>query len=171
MFLAACQSNPHKVSNYFNASERDTLLTNIVTYVYQKAPYASNETKFQPQFRQFYVKNLPLFSIENLYQAPDSTNYFFVVRPVGNNAKYRRGVLGKFRLKKGSLMPTDFEEIINTPHLEEATVKERGNFLFKELVKNGNLDKYLSMKHYIEWPDSTLVYDKKNNGWVSTHKL
>lgn len=68
-------------------------------------------------------------------------------------------------------MPVDFEEVVNTPHLEEALVKERGVFLFKELTKTGNLDKYLGMKHYIEWPDSTLVYDKKINEWVGKKSI
>ncbi|MFC0181825.1 hypothetical protein ACFFJX_04365 [Pseudarcicella hirudinis] len=84
--------------------------------------------------------------------------------------KYRRGVLGKFKLKQGSLMPEEFEEIVNTPHLEEEVLRERGRYLFQELVKNGNLDKELSMKHYVEWPDSSLVYDRKINEWVSTRK-
>jgi hypothetical protein len=154
------------ISKYFNESERDTLLANMITYIYVKPPYSSNATRFQAQFRKYYVENLPKFSIENYYISSDSTHYFFLIRPVGNTLKYRRGVLGKFKLKNGSLMPTDFEEVVNTPHLEEALVKERGKFLFIELKKTGNLDKYLGMKHYIEWPDSTLVYNKKINEWV-----
>lgn len=176
LFIFSCKSNTNtaterRPSQYFNKSEQDTLLTNIITYIYIKPTYANNATRTQAQFRQYYVQSLPKFSLENYYISADSTHYFFLIRPVGNTLKYRRGVLGKFKLKQatvaaGSLMPTDFEEIVNTPHLEEAIVKERGAFLFQELVKNGNLDKYLGMKHYIEWPDSMLVYDKKVNEWV-----
>lgn len=173
--IISCQNNTNKVSKYFSESERDTLLTNMITYIYVKAPYANNATRFEPQFRKFYVENLPKFSLENYYISPDNTHYFFLTRPVGNTIKYRRGVIGKFRLKNaaaaaGSLMPTGFEEIVNTPHLEENIVKERGNFLFKEIIKTGNLDKYLNMKHYIEWPDSTLVYDKNINEWVGRNR-
>lgn len=169
--MFACQNNTNKVSKYYSDTERDTLLTNIITYIYVKPTYATNATRFQAQFRKYYVQSLPKFSLENYFIAPDSTHYFFLIRPVGNTLKYRRGVLGKFKLKNatadtGSLMPTDFEEIVNTPHLEEALVKERGAFLFKELVKTGNLDKYLGMKDYIEWPDTRLVYDKNINEWV-----
>ncbi len=164
--ILSCTSKSDKTSKYFSKSERDTLLTNIITYVYVKAPYASNATRFEPQFREYYVKSLPKFSIQDYRITNDSTHYFFLIRPVGNSTKYRRGVLGKFKLKKNSLMPIDFEEIINTPHLEEKIVLERGKFLFQELVKTGNLNKYLAMKHYIEWPDERLVYDKKINEWV-----
>lgn len=174
--MFACQNNTNKVSKYYNDTERDTLLTNIITYIYTKPTYASNATRFQAQFRKYYVQSLPKFSLENYFIAPDSTHYFFLIRPVGNTIKYRRGVLGKFRLQQatvatGSLMPTDFEEIVNTPHLEEALVKERGAFLFKELIKTGNLDKYLGMKDYIEWPDSMLVYDKNINEWVGRKSI
>jgi acyl-CoA hydrolase len=37
-----------------------------------------------------------------------------------------------------------------------------------ELVKKGNLNEYLSLRHYVEWPDKYLKYDKVKNTWVST---
>jgi hypothetical protein len=48
---------------------------------------------------------------------------------------------------------------------------ERGSFLFRELQKKGNLTEYLAMKHYVDWPDKYLVYDKKKKTWVSTGVL
>ena len=96
----------------------------------------------------------------------DGWHYFFLIRTVGSSDK-RRGVLGRFHLYPGSLMPRDFEEIVNTPHLTEEEVKERGQFLFNKLVEQGNLDQYMNMKHYIEWPDSTLMYDKVRHQWVA----
>ena len=163
--LFSCAKDKYKAESYFSESQKDTLLTNIITYVFEPATYATKLTKFQPQFRSFYVKNLPNFSLENYYQAPDGWNYFFLIRPVGAS-KYKRGVIGKFKLKENSLKPEAFEEIVNTPHLDEATVKERASFLFKEVVKNRNLDKYLPMKHYVEWPDEHLAYDKKAHEWI-----
>ena len=65
-------------------------------------------------------------------------------------------------------MPEHFEEVVNTPHFSEELVVERGTFLFQELIKKGNLDEYLSMKHYVEWPDKYLKYDIKKNTWVSS---
>ncbi|MBA4852358.1 hypothetical protein H1R81_18235 [Emticicia sp. BO119] len=169
LIALSCTKDKYNVNTYFDKTQQDTLLTNIITYIYRKAPQSSNETKFQPQFRKFYLAVLPKFSIQNYYIAPDSTHYFFVIRPVGN-LPYRRGVVGRYKLGK-NLRPTDFEEIVNTPHLEEKLVKERGRFLFTEFIRNGNLDKYLPMKHYVEWPDANLIYDKKLNEWVApTHE-
>ena len=63
-------------------------------------------------------------------------------------------------------MPKNFKEVINTPHLDEAVVLERGSFLFRELVKKGNINEYLGMRDYVEWPDATLTYNEKTNRWV-----
>lgn len=165
-FLTACHSKNNKVSEYFSAQEQDSLLTNIITYISSPAPQANNTTKFQSQFRGYYLKALPNFSIENYYQANDGWNYIFLTRPVGGSPTFRRGVLAKFKLQEGSFMPQAFEEIINTPHLKEEIVKERGGFLFKMLIKEGNIDKYLPMKQYIEWPDDHLKYNKNTHEWV-----
>jgi hypothetical protein len=169
-FAIGCSTDKYQTSNYYTDSERDTLLTNIITYVYQKAPGAADSTKWKPQFRTFYKNSLPSFYIQNYFIDSLGWHYYFLIRPVGGSDK-RRGVIGKFKLEKGSLKPTEFEEIICTPHLDEEIVKERGSFLFKELVKNGSLEKYMPMKMYVEWPDSTLIYNKKTNNWESPVKI
>ncbi|MDZ7898805.1 MAG: hypothetical protein U5N85_12400 [Arcicella sp.] len=164
-FIFSCQSKNAKSNVSFSDSQRDSLLTNIITYIYIPAPKATQQTKFEPQFRDFYVKNSSKFTLKNLEKSPDGWYYFLVIRPVAGGKMFKRGVLGKFKLKENSVMPTEFEEVANTPHLKEGIVQERSNYLFQELVKNGNLNAQMPMKQYIEWPDEHLAYDKKNNEW------
>lgn len=161
------KSDARSVEYYFANHERDTLLTNVITLMYAKAPGSDSVSKFLPRFRQFYLAQLPNFRFDRYFVTPDSTHYYLIIRPAGKLEKYRRGIGGKFRLGK-DLRPYDFEEMWCTPRLSEAEVQQRGRFLFGEMIKNGNVDKYLSMSHYIEWPDSTLRYDKKRNEWVPT---
>jgi hypothetical protein len=163
--ILSCQSRNAKFNIYLSNNQKDSLLTNIVTYIYTLAPKATRETKFAPQFREFYVKNSSKFTLENLQQTPDGWCYFFMIRPVAGGQLFKRGVLGKFKLQEDSLMPQDFEEVANTPHLKEEVVKERGQYLFQELIKNGNLDKQIPMKQYVEWPDEHLAYDKALHEW------
>ncbi len=167
LILFGCNQKKNTTSSYYSDSERDTLLTNIITYIYKLPPGASDSTKWNSEFRDFYLKSLPSFYIENYSINKQGWHYYFIIRPVGGSNK-RRGVIGKFKLKEKSLMPYEFQETINTPHLEEEIVRERGNFLFEEYLKTDNLDKYLPMKQYIEWPDSSLIYNKKSNHWEST---
>ncbi len=170
IFFISCKSSTD-LESYFNKQQSDSLLINIITYTYQKAPYSTNETKFKPEFRKFYESRLKNFKIERMKQLEDGSYIFFMIRPVGSSSQFKRGVIGKFTLKDDSLLPLDYEEIVNTPHLKEELVKERGEFLFNEYAKAQNLDKYLGMRHYVEWPDSSLVYDKKLKEWVNPKYL
>jgi hypothetical protein len=163
ILFISCKSEPYNINNYYTESERDSLLTNIITYVYIKAPGATDSTKWEPKYRTFYKNSLPSFHIDK-YAIKNDWHYYFLIRPVGGSDK-RRGVIGKFKLKEKSLMPFEFEEVVCTPHLDEEIVKHRGGFLFQEYLKSDNLEKYLPMKHYIEWPDSTLIYNKITNSW------
>ncbi len=167
IFAFSCNSKKQNSSDYYTDNQADTLLTNIITYIYIPAPKANNQTKFQPQFRDFYAKNISKFNLQNYYQAEDGWHYFSIIRPVAGGSLFKRGVLGKFKLKANSLMPSEFEEVANTPHLKEGVVQERSQYLFQELIKNGNLDKQIPMKQYIEWPDEHLAYDKKQHEWIT----
>ena len=142
--------------------------TNIITIISEKALYATDSTKYQAQFRSEYVKRLPLYQFVHLVQDTTGKYTYLISRPVAGRMDLRRGVLGTFTLKPNSLEIDQFEEVVNTPHFDEKTVTERGGFLFRELANKGYLTEYLNMKHYVEWPDSTLRYDKKKRSWVST---
>jgi hypothetical protein len=165
--LASCQSKD-EVGYYFSDSDRDTLLTNIISIISENALYASDSTKFQAKFRTEYVSRLPLYQIVHLTKDTSGIYTYLISRPVAGRKDLRRGVVGTFTLKPNSLAIDQFEEVVNTPHFDEKTVEERGGFLFRELVKKGSLNEFLSMKHYVEWPDSTLKYDKQKRTWVST---
>jgi hypothetical protein len=167
-YFIACQTNEN-ANSYFSKTSQDSLLANIITYTSEYARGANNLTRFEPQFRAEYVSRLPNYKLIKYNITPDSVHYFFISRPAGTI--FRRGVGGKFRLKKGSLVLTDYEELWCTPHFKSDTlVVERGSYLFGEMVKKGNINHLLAMKHYIEWPDSTLVYDTQKHEWVSTRK-
>ncbi len=78
---SACDSK-NDVGYYFSDSERDTLLTNIITYMGEKALYANDSTKYQAQFRSEYVKRLPLYHFVHLIKDTTGTYYFLISRPV-----------------------------------------------------------------------------------------
>ncbi len=164
--LLACKPDTNNPAYYFNQAQQDSLVTNMIAFVAENATYSTDSTRFQPEFRSYYAKQLPKYSLVNLTKDPSGTYYYFLVRPVGKLKMYRRGVVGSFTLDSASLMPKNFKEIINTPHLSEDLVLERGAFLYRELVKKGNINEYMVMRDYVEWPDSTLTYNIHTNRWV-----
>jgi hypothetical protein len=164
--LLACKPETNKPAYYFNQEQQDSLVVNMIAYVAPNANNATDSTRFNAKFRADYAKQLPNYSLVYLSKDPSGIYYYFLVRPVGNLKQYRRGVVGSFTLDSASLMPKNFKEIINTPHLSEELVLERGAFLFRELVKKGNINEYMVMRDYVEWPDSTLTYNIHTNRWV-----
>ena len=61
---------------------------------------------------------------------------------------------------------TDFREVFVTPLLTDDEVKKRGGFLFDEMVKTRNIDQYVSMKTYIQWPNELSTYDTAKYEWT-----
>lgn len=156
----------------FKKTEIDTLMLNIVTYVSKLPNKATLKTRFSPSFAEYYKMNVSKFVFDShYYSEKDEYHYFLIERPAGNDLKYKRTVGGKFKLRKGDFKPYSFEEIFNSPRLPDSIRIERGRFLFKEMIKKGHINEYLSMEHYVEWPDSNLVYDKRQNQWINPKLL
>jgi hypothetical protein len=171
VFMGCSKSYEYDPNNFFKKEEIDLLMPNIVTYVYKLPQSGTLETRFSPTYINYYKNNVPKFAFDShFFSEKDGYHYFLIERPAGNDLKYKRTVGGRFKLRKGDFKPYSFEEIFNSPRLPDSVRIERGRFLFKELIKNGNIDNYLNMKHYVEWPDSTLMYNKSKNVWESTYK-
>jgi hypothetical protein len=49
LFFTQCGSKKEPLQ-YFSESERDSLLTDMITYVYVPAPYSNNQTKFDAKY-------------------------------------------------------------------------------------------------------------------------
>jgi hypothetical protein len=166
ILAGACKPDSNVPAYYFNQDQQDSLVTNMIAYVAENASNATDSTRFNPEFRAYYAKQLPKYQLVRLEKNTQGIYYYLLIRPVGNLLAYRRGVVGSFTLDSASLMPKNFKEEINTPHLDEAVALERGSFLFRELAKKGNINEYLGMRDYVEWPDATLTYNEKTNRWV-----
>ncbi|MFD2034310.1 hypothetical protein ACFSKL_05880 [Belliella marina] len=165
--FVACdgEDKKYQVSHYFDNSEQDTLLTNIVTYIYKVPRGVDPKKKFDLEYRKLYVGQIKNFEFLNYFIDQDSTHYFQLIRPARNEKGYKRGVLGKFKLGNDFEL-IDFEEIANTPMLPVDEIKEKGSYLWKDLMYFKNLDRYFLNKEYVEFPDDRARYDKVKNEWT-----
>ena len=167
ILLFSCRhSDRLSPGQYLSKDEQDTLLVDIVTYVYLKPPGASNQTRHQSEYRQYYIEKAKLFSLENYYKSEDGTHYFYLLRPAHQGQK--RGVGGKYTVspnEKGSLRLKGFEELYVTVVMPEDSLKETGRKITSYLLKHGHLDIYLYDPAIVEWPDRRLQYDKTDNEW------
>jgi hypothetical protein len=166
LVICACEKkDKYEVSNYFSPQQQDSLLVNMVTYIGKKPKLANWQTRHEPQHEEYYRNLSKSFKFGYFHITPDSTHYYYLVRPArsakGNTS---RGVGGKLKLGNNFQL-NDFEEVFNTPILSEQELLEVGNTLFIELINTGNVNRYLNNKNLIEWPDDRLRYDKKKKEW------
>lgn len=163
------KENVYLIDKFVPKAKRDSLMADIITYIYAKPVEATSQNRFEPQFRDYYVKQLIQF--EWLYYSidKDSTHYFYIKRPARSPKGYKRGVAGKFKLDKNGKIK-DFEEIFNTPMLPDIDIFERGKEVFEEILETGGIGKFKDNQAYIEFPSQVSVYDKKIYEWVYNAK-
>ena len=169
--FAACkdQDAPYQVNQHFsNERQLDSLKADLISYVGVPPKRISGLQRLQPKYRQHYIGFLPKYELDRYFIAEDSTHYFFMVRPARSpEANTQRGVGGKFkRNERGRIVV--FEEVYNTPIMEEEEIREKGRELFREMVKTGAIEKYAEDRSYVEWPDERLKYDPRTFEWRYT---
>jgi hypothetical protein len=156
----------HDIGSFYKKQVQDTLMTNIITYIYKVPRGADPKRKHDLEYRQLYVNQIDLFKFVKYHiDTEDSTHYFYLIRPARNEKGFKRGVLGKYKID-GSYNLLDFEEIANTPMIPEEEILENGEYLWKDLIHLGNVDRYFLNKKYIEFPDERARYDKNTNQWT-----
>lgn len=163
--LLFCCSGTQEPRHYFSEQQLDSLLADIITYIFVRPRGAAWDTRFNPEFRKFYVSNLSKFKFEKLYRDQSGIYYFFIIRPARSAEGTMRGVGGRFTLNdNGSI--TSFAEIFNTPVGSLSELRKKGNELFKYMVKHGHVNDYLLNDEYLEWPNAWTYYDTVRHEWL-----
>ncbi len=163
LLMAAC-SNKQTPEAYFDKPQRDSLLTDIITYLYVRPTDSDWQSRFKPAFRWYYVSQLPKFTWQKLYRNSNGTYYFYIIRPARSADGVLRGVGGYFKLNEAGKI-TGFREVFNTPVGARSFLEKTGEELFQHMVKHGNVDAYLLNDAYLEWPNAWTYYDTVRYEW------
>jgi hypothetical protein len=162
--IASC-SDKYDPATYFTAPERDSLLADIITYVYVRPSGANWDTRFNLEFRKFYVSQLPKFRFENLYRDESGNYYYFIIRPARSVEGTQRGVGGTFRLDERNKI-IRFNEVYVTPVGDLVELRKMGVELFEHMVRTGNVEQYMLNDVYLEWPNAWTDYDTVRHEWL-----
>jgi len=156
--------NKYDVARYFPDGTADSLLANMITFIYKRPTTAINRDRTLPEFRAYYVAQLPLFTHTYHTFTADSTHWYYLIRPARSVEGDLRGVGGRFRTN-AQLEMVEFEEVFNTPVMARHDLERVGLMLFEEMVTTGNVDRYLKDRSLVEWPDDRLKYNKEKREW------
>lgn len=152
------------LENFFpEAVAADSLLTDMVTYIGRKPPLATSLTRFDREFREYYIHYSGEFRPIYFFLATDGTHYYYLSRPARSTRGNRRGVGGFFFMEDAQI--TGFQELFNTYVMTEEELEEIGWTLFRSMVENGHVDDFTGNDQYIEWPDERLKYNKELFEW------
>jgi len=165
--ISSCTSDncsKNTFEKHFTGSQRDTLMTDMVTLIGRKPKTADWETRHEPQHRAFYIEQTRQFHMTYFDKNADETYYFYMIRPARSPQGNTRGVGGMFTLNSDGKIEY-FEELFNTPINNTEELKQIGCTLFTEMTATGSVDKYLWNRDMIEWPDDRLKYDKVKREW------
>ncbi len=171
LFCALCftgcgpNKNVYDIDSHLGQNLRDSVLADVITYIYKRPKYSSHETKWESKYRPYYVGLIDSMNVL-YYHADKETNEHFIMlsRPVRSGSeKNRRGVLAKFRLVDNKI--ADFQEILNTPILEADTVVARVVYLWQEYMAFKQFDRYYLNTDYVEFPNLSCRYDFERKEW------
>lgn len=154
----------YDVEKFFSGNSKDTLLANMITFIYKRPPAATPQTRTQPVFRPYYVSNLSLFEYAFHGIGQDSAHYFYLIRPARSVEGTLRGVGGRFTVKGGTEL-VEFEEILNTHISTRDTLLQYGVRFMEEALATGSADSLIADREVTEWPDDRLKYHREKREW------
>jgi hypothetical protein len=155
----------YDVNTYFDQASQDTIMANIITYIYKVPRGVRKENKHLPEYRHLYVQQIPEFEFVHYFIDLDSTHYFYLIRPARNVHNHKRGTAGKYKIGP-NLELLHFQEILNTPMLPVEEIREKGEYLWADLMHFKHVDRYFLNKDYIEFPDDRARYDTTLKEWT-----
>lgn len=173
--LTACNSEKEvdlSPAQYWSVEQQDSVMLRILPYLAKLPRKATHETKFEPQFQEYYNGLLPEFKFRALSPTNDGAFYFLMDRPAPSLYAKRIAVAGKVKVDLDTYNIEEYEEVFWTFKLKEPVLTERSMFLFRELLAGNALDAYLPMnseEEYIEFPDLHNVYNAEARKWDFLH--
>ena len=121
--MLCCQKKDEPLS-HFTPSERDSLLAEIITYVYSPPSEATTQTRFDSKYRKYFVAQISKFKLEKYFVNEEAVHFYYIIRPARSAEGNIRGVGGLFK-KDADGKIISFKEIFNTPVLELPELQQR----------------------------------------------
>lgn len=168
LFLVACSDQKAYSPEQLSAGERDALKESTVRYFAKRPEAASEQTKFESQFNNYYQGKAK--EAELMFYYSDDNVYYMMISQIAPsmNEEKRHATAIRFKLNEQGEI-TEYEEVFRTWKMKPDVLRERGLFLFERMVKGESLEPYLTKNsgdvEYIEFPDDLNQYDKASRQW------
>ena len=153
------------VKSKLDSINYQNLLTDLATRIMRKPDAATWQTKFNPEFRDYFLqKSQELEWVADL--SAGDTTYVYLVRDgkEGNN-KSNRGV-GARLIMDGANKIGYFEELFVTKIIDRLTLEGIGQRFMAAIETGQAAQSFIdSNKGSVEWPDGRLFYSVEKSEW------
>ncbi|HEX8061282.1 MAG TPA: hypothetical protein VF473_10125 [Cyclobacteriaceae bacterium] len=167
--LVGCKSDSSDPTDHLSDKESAKVLWRIVHYAAKLPPAATHETKFKPEFDDYYKAVVADYKWLAIRPNDGQGYYFLFSRPARSITPMSEGIGGIFQLKGDSLVV--YDEVFRMWKMPDTTLQVRGKQMFDRMVQGKDLSLYyprITGDRYIEVPDGRFVYDKQRRLWVDT---
>ena len=163
------QEEKYNPDLYFSKDEQASLIRQTVRYSAKLAPAASHETKFAPEYDEYYERAVRETDLRRCFPDPDQNKsfYFLMTRRARSIWPAREAVGGVVTLDDNNQVD-DYKEIFRTWKMAEDSLNDRSFELFDLMAKGNDLTPYQSKykgDRYIEFPDDRYYFNAEKRRW------
>lgn len=167
--LAASCTKQIEADKNLSTDQYQKYLKSIAPFCMKKPDRMEYADRANPTNSSFYDLALKETQASLKFFAENDTAKFFMYRYKDITSLYEhyRALGGYFKTnEKDSLVFINF--LYHTPRFTAEEMEKKGSELFREMIKTGNVNKYLGDKKYIHTPNTDFYYNTKLNKWDYT---
>lgn len=166
LLLAACsQYAPEKT---MNAEELEQLSKTMAPFLYKKPDHVAFEERTNPENERHYreMQNACQGKFTHLKTKGDTLYFNFMYTDISSLYEHYKSFGGKVIVKENKVEYIHL--YYHTPRIEPKDTAKVNDLLFANLVKKGNVDKYIGNRDLIHTPNDDFYYDVENKHWDYT---
>lgn len=141
------------------------LLTDLATRIMRKPDAATWQTKFNPEFRNYFVQKSQELEWVADHAAGDTTYVYLIRDGKAGNTQSNRGV-GARLILDGANKIEFFEELFVTKIVDRLTLEGIGQRFIAAVEAGKTAESFIdSNTGSVEWPDGRLFYSVEKSEW------
>ncbi len=168
ILLAGC-STQYEAKQNLSQEEYERWMNTVAPFVIKKPDHVVYEERTKAEHKVFYDNFIKETGGQLRYAVKtDTANiFFFSHRDYTSLYEHYRGLGGYFRTDSNGNL-NYLMLLYHTPRFTKEEMEEKGAELFKEMVRRGNVSKFIGNKQYVHTPNNDFYYNDRINRWDYT---
>jgi hypothetical protein len=174
LILISCSNNKTDInpSASLSIEEQNDFKYEIIRYTGKIAPKATENTKFNSEFDEYYKNLAQKHDLIAFYTDKINGYDYFMLTRIAPSIHLRKVAIGGKVSKDENGTIIYYEEAFRTYKMPENELREKAEMLFHRYISGQDLEKYhyknTQPDEYIEFPNEETWYDAEKRQWISS---